>query len=99
MARREQSEAGAGGWFSLHQSHVWARRASFLGTPPKMLLAVSGSVKDLLGFPLCFLFLNGIWLGQVTSLPFLQAPLSLLPSRGDTGAGLGRQRCILYKGA
>ena len=80
-------------------SHVWAQWASFLGMPPKMLLAVSGSVKDLLGFPLCFLFLNGIWLGQVTSLPFLQVPLSLLPSRGDTGAGLGRQRRILYRGA
>lgn len=90
MAQREQSEAGAGGWFSLHQSYVWAQRASFLGTPPKMLLTVSGrSMKDLLGFSLSFLFLDGVWPRQVTSLPFLQAPLSLLPSSGDAGAGLG----------
>ena len=97
MAQGEQSEAGAGGWFSLHQSHVWAQWATFLGTHPKTLLTVSGrSVKDLLGFPLSFLLLDGIWPGQVTSLPFLQAPLSLLPSSGDAGAGLGRQRQILY---
>lgn len=100
MAQGEQSEAGAGGWFSLHQSHVWAQWATFLGTHPKTLLTVSErSVKDLLGFPLSLLFLDGIWLGQVTSLPFLQAPLSLLPSSGDAGAGLRRQRRILYGGA
>lgn len=51
MAQGEQSEAGAGGWFSLHQSHVWAQWATFLGMHPKTLLTVSErSVKDLLGW-------------------------------------------------
>ena len=98
MAQREQSEAGAGGWFSLHQSCLGP--VGFLpGDASQDASRSFWECEGSFGIPTVFSFSQRHLAGQVTSLPFLQVPLSLLPSRGDTGAGLGRQRRILYRGA